>query len=115
MHVLLSGVISSNPGPPKPVEVDVLNCGLRKKDIRQNQPRMMCNSCNLYFHLACFGHGFEIARQCRRCFVNSTGEEVHNSNDKYCPSKLYKMVNLRGFKIVHQNIQSLGHSIGNRQ
>ena len=109
--VLLSGDVSTNPGPANSAKVQALDCGFCMKAIKKNQPRMLCNKCDLNFHFKCFGPDFEIAGNCRHCCINSTVEECSESVEEYFPSKLYEFVKLRGFKIVHQNVQSLASKI----
>ncbi|XP_048582992.1 uncharacterized protein LOC5512908 isoform X1 [Nematostella vectensis] len=103
--VLLSGDVSLNPGPT--------NCAVCLKGIRARQPRLPCHLCERIFHLKCLGAEFELSRCCQFCAVRSTteGDSEDDSDVPSNSSKFREFAKLRGLKLIHQNIQSLGSKI----
>ncbi len=98
--VLLAGDVSINPGPLN----NNPTCAYCMKCIRSNQPR--AKVCHLDYHFKCLDVDFDLNKSCRLCrnaLINSQPE----AEESYIPTELAKILELRGFKIVHQNIQSL--------
>ncbi len=76
------------------------------KCIRSNQPHLPCKVCHLDYHFKCLDVDFDLNKSCCLChnaLINSQPE----AEESYIPTELAKILELRGFKIVHQNIQSL--------
>jgi len=101
--VLLAGDVSLNPGPMKNSSIVCLGC---YKVMRRNRPRLFCKLCELNYHLKCVGSDFEVSGCCPQCSVLPTND-ISDSKEFHLPPKLDKVLKLRGFKILHQNIQSL--------
>lgn len=51
--VLLSGDVSSNPGPVKDP------CAVCSKGCRSNQKAVQCDECNKWYHAKCMNMGFD--------------------------------------------------------
>ena len=94
--------MSTNPGPVNNNPM----CAYCMKCIRSNRPRLPCKVCHLNYHLKCLDADFDLNDSCRLC--RNASANSHSVFEKsYVPTELTKVVGLRGFKIVHQNIQSL--------
>lgn len=82
--------------------------------LRCNQPRLQCKLCDLNFHLKCLGVDHDLNGYCQGCSAQQSTDEnsdIRTGEYEYLPSKLRDIMKLRGFKIVHQNIQSLRSKI----
>ena len=112
--VLLSGDVSLNPGPLAENTVNRSpKCVSCSKVIRKSQPRLACVSCERSFHLRCLGADFEETQKCRECNVSLSVDltETFEPENPYISLRLQEISQLRGLKIVHQNIQSLSDKI----
>ena len=102
--ILMCGDVESCPGPT----VQRLSCPTCLKKIRNNQSRMQCSSCQMVFHLKCFGEEAVQAHVCTLCqtpVLDSTS--ICNDDDHCIPEELQDIAKSRGIKLIHQNICSL--------
>ena len=84
------------------------------KVIRRNQTRLQCKLCDLNCHLKCLGADHDLNGYCQGCSAQQSTDEnsdITTGEYEYLPSNLRDIMKLRGFKIVHQNIQSLRSKI----
>lgn len=99
--ILLAGDVSINPGP---VRNRVLECPACCKIIRWNQARSSCTLCEQSYHLKClYDADYDLMGYCRQCSDDSS-IDIEELN---LLPKLARVMELRGLKILHQNIQSL--------
>ena len=108
--LLLSRDVSPNPGPAKSSTSEF--CAVCLKVIKKKQSRLDCKTCKQDVHLKCLGDDFGISglgRLC--CAAESSADETFDSIEQYLFEKLHDTFKLRGIKIIHQNIQSLGAKI----
>ncbi|CAB4032232.1 Hypothetical predicted protein, partial [Paramuricea clavata] len=101
--ILLAGDVNINPGP---VGNRALECPACCKIIRCNQARSSCMLCEHSYHLKCLGADYDLTGYCRQCSVPSDDLRFDIEELNISP-KLAKVIELRGLKILHQNIQSL--------
>ena len=102
--------ISPNPGPAKSSISEF--CAVCLKVIKKKQSRLDCKTYKQDNHLKCLGDDFEISGLCRLCCAaESSADATFDSIEQYLFEKLHDTFKLRGIKIIHQNIQSLGPKI----
>ena len=103
--LLLCNDISLNPGPSQRGMV----CTSCVKSIRRNQASTQCTVCQ-HFHLKCLSADFEQSKACHLCYTLPL-KELDEGEPVSLPSDLQNLVNYRGFKVIHPNIQSLTRKI----
>ncbi|CAB3982840.1 Hypothetical predicted protein [Paramuricea clavata] len=97
--------IHSCPGPSPMAQC--LSCPACLRKIGNNQSRMKCISCEMFFHLKCFGEEADRVRTCKLCqtpVLDSTDPRIDNCS---ILNELKDIVESRGIKLIHQNICSL--------
>ena len=80
------------------------------KSIRRNQANTQCMVCQQPFHLKCLSADFEQSEACHLCYTPPL-KELDEGEPVSLPSDLQNLVNYRGFKVIHKNIQSLTRKI----
>lgn len=74
-----------------------MSCAACLKNFKKSHVRLRCPGCDSAFHLKCMSAEFESIKTCQFCQLQAS---LHDS-------KLKEAIKLCGFKIIHQNIQSL--------
>ncbi|CAB3991987.1 Hypothetical predicted protein [Paramuricea clavata] len=103
--ILMCGDIHSCLGPSPMAQC--LSCPACLRKIRNNQSRMKCISCEMFFHMKCFGEEADRVRTCKLCqtpVLDSTDPRIDNCS---ILNELKDIVESRGIKLIHQNICSL--------
>jgi hypothetical protein len=110
--IVLCGDVQLNPRPnaanvfydsAKNVQI----CPLCRKNINAGVAHLPCKLCKNNFHLKCLGVDFDFSGSCHLCSSGRLSEDDFNEDDLDLPLKLQDIMNNRGLKILHQNIQSL--------
>lgn len=78
-----------------------MSCAACLKNFKKSHVRLCCPGCDSAFHLKCMSAEFESIKTCQFCQLQAS---LHDS-------KLKEAIKLCGFKIIHQNIQSLKRKI----
>ena len=113
--VLLSGDVSSNPGPMKDP------CGNCAKSCRSNQRAVQCDECDVWHHAKCIGMGKEeyvdickptASWSCMKCLYPMTfcmdGQDITPPISTSGVTNIQPQVRLtRGLKIAHLNVNRL--------
>ena len=104
--VLLSGDVSTNPGPTKFSTTKV--CAVCLKEITKKQPRLDCISCKQGIHLKCLGDDFETPGLCRLCCTpDSSVNESCDEGELYLFGRLHDISKSRGIKLFIKTFRVL--------